>query len=464
MKTLHLTNAWHEKSGGISTFYRALIAAANRNQQEIRLVVPGSADRVEEVGEFARIYHVAGPRAWLNSNYRIIFPSQFVTKGSRLQNILAFERPDLIGICDKYTLHYLGPLLRMRLLPAIDFRPVIVGVSQERMDDNVRAYFGSIPFARKFCALYMRWLYFPFFDHHIVNSEYTAQELHAASQGHMVPRSTWIRPMGVDLEYFSPQRRRPDHRRRLLQNFGVSDDATLLLYAGRLVPEKNLGLLFDLASHLARHSRRDYRLLVVGDGIEREHWERKMLRELAGRVVFFGHIVEKDVLADLYANCDVFVHPNPREPFGIAPLEAMASGLPLVAPDSGGVISYANMRNAWTVNADVESFARAIEEVMANPSLAADKTAAALATAQEYRWDRVAQSYLELYAQLGEIHANSGSVTNAAFSSTQATGVQLALMRGVSVAAQGGFKVWTKLTSGPRSRRRPMAANPAEPS
>jgi alpha-1,6-mannosyltransferase len=50
-----------------------------------------------------------------------------------------------------------------------------------------------------------------------------------------------------------------------------------------------------------------------------------------------GYIADRELLADILANCDVFLHPNPHEPFGIAPLEAMASRLALVAPDSGGV-------------------------------------------------------------------------------------------------------------------------------
>ena len=92
-------------------------------------------------------------------------------------------------------MNYLGALLRLRLLDAVDFHPVVVGLSQERMDDNFRAYLGGIPFSPKFCSLYMRWLYFPFFDHHIANSDYTASELRTAAEGQLVPRGTWVRPM-----------------------------------------------------------------------------------------------------------------------------------------------------------------------------------------------------------------------------------------------------------------------------
>jgi hypothetical protein len=78
MKTLHLTNAWHETSGGIATLYRALLQAAERRGQEIRLIVPGGEDRVERVGKHAVIYHLKAQRAPFNSNYRMLWPTSYL--------------------------------------------------------------------------------------------------------------------------------------------------------------------------------------------------------------------------------------------------------------------------------------------------------------------------------------------------------------------------------------------------
>jgi len=452
LKTLHLTNSWHDTSGGIATFYRALIEEANRRGRSIRLVVPAKSDGVENVGDFGRIYHVAAPPARLNSSYRMIYPTQFLAAGSKLQRILAHELPDLVEVCDKYTLNYLGALLRARLLP-LDFRPVVVGLSCERMDDNFRTYLGGVPFARQFCSAYMRWLYFPFFDHHIANSDYTADELRTAAQGHLVPRATWVRHMGVDLSHLSPQRRSDSVRRRLLPDFGAFEESVLLLYVGRLVPEKNLSLLFELLERLSQDAR-DFRLLVVGEGIERQHWELECGERMPGRALFLGHIKDRSMLADIYANADAFIHPNPHEPFGIAPLEAMASGLPLIAPNQGGVTSYANLQNAWTVEATVESFAEAVKEATENEALRTEKTARALATAQEYRWERVAASFLDLYAELHRaFRTKSEALPVSAFGSTPAKGLQAALMRGVSQTAERTFRFVSALAS--RAKARP---------
>jgi glycosyltransferase involved in cell wall biosynthesis len=215
---------------------------------------------------------------------------------------------------------------------------------------------------------------------------------------------------------------------------------------GRLVPEKNLKLLFELLTFLTKKSNHDFRLLIVGDGVERQHWETKYKQELPGRAAFLGHIKDHAELADIYANCDVFVHPNPREPFGIAPLEAMASGLPLIAPNRGGVTSYANLDNAWTVEADAVSFAAAVEEVIANEELRGLKIANGLLTAEQYRWETATSSFLDLYAEIFEATKMGCNNTLApAFWSTKASGFQAASLHGVSQAAEKIFGTGIRL-------------------
>src|SRR5262245_22837452 len=114
--------------------------------------------------------------------------------------------------------------------------------------------------------------------------------------------------------------------------------------------------------------------------MERRHLVEYALARLPGSVVFLCHVRDRKMLALLYANADVFVHPNPHEPFGIAPLEAMASGLPLLAPNSGGLTSYASAANAWTVPPTVGNFAEAICEIMSDRELVAQTTRLALET------------------------------------------------------------------------------------
>jgi alpha-1,6-mannosyltransferase len=399
LKTLHLTNCWHPESGGIATFYREMLRAANRLGRPMRLVVPSDRDRTEDHGRFGKIFHVAARPSRLSPGYRVIMPAQYLLPGSILRRIVAAERPDLVECSDRYTLNYLGALLRRGWFLR-GYRPTVVGLTSERMDENVAYYVTAHPAGKIFCRVYLKWLYFPMFDHHIANSAHTADELHVASRGHKVRRGVWVRPMGADCDLFGPHRRSREAGLRLRNLCGVPENCRLLLYAGRLVPEKNLDLLVDVIERLEIESPGAFHLAIAGDGSLRRHLEAECLRRAPGAVWFLGHVANREALADIYANCDIFLHPNPREPFGIAPLEAMASGLPLVAPNSGGLMTYANASNAWLVEPNAVAFTRALQHICDDPAAAEKRAQAARAAAEQLNWENVAAGFFELYDEL----------------------------------------------------------------
>jgi alpha-1,6-mannosyltransferase len=400
IKTIHLTNNWHVQSGGVSTFYRQMLAAAERRGRAMRLVVPAAHDGIEELGRYGRIYRVAGKPAPLSPGYWMMMPAQYLWPGSTLRRILAEERADLVECCDKYTLNYLAALLRRGWLLGRDYRPAVVGLSCERMDRNMALYVSGSRAALAFCRHYMKWLHFPMFDHHIAVSPLAAEELRIAARGHAVRRGVWVRPMGADCALFDPALRTAASRTWLERLAGAPEGSLLLLYAGRLAPEKNLRLLLDTMVQLEAESAGTFHLVVAGDGPARAEFECQSERLLPGAVQVLGHIGDREMLARIYANSDIFVHPNPCEPFGIAPLEAMASGLAVVAPDRGGVTCYANSGNSWLATPDASSFAAAVRAIAADPQATAQRRRAARAMAEELDWKHVTDGFFNLYDQL----------------------------------------------------------------
>ncbi|MGN9808261.1 glycosyltransferase family 4 protein [Micromonospora sp. BQ11] len=131
----------------------------------------------------------------------------------------------------------------------------------------------------------------------------------------------WLWRRGVDAERFHPTRR-CDELRRTLAPAGE----LLVGYVGRLAPEKRVGLLGPI-SRLP-----GVRVVVAGDGPDRRQLERSL-----PEVRFLG-VRHGDDLARLYASLDVFVHTGPHETFGQTIQEALASGVPVVAPASGGPV------------------------------------------------------------------------------------------------------------------------------
>lgn len=139
----------------------------------------------------------------------------------------------------------------------------------------------------------------------------------------IAPVALW--PGAVDAGLFRPCRRSDAMRRRLTQGH---PDQPLLLYVGRLSAEKNLESLRPWL-----HAFPQARLALVGGGPHRKAIEK----HFAGLPVFFAGFLYKEELASAYASSDVFVMPSRTETLGLVVLEAMASGLPVVAARAGGI-------------------------------------------------------------------------------------------------------------------------------
>lgn len=399
LKSVHITNYYHKNSGGISTSYNNLLAAAGRHRRYVRLIVPGETEAVEEVNEFAKIYYVPAKYSPVfDKRYRIIMPWQYMPGGSLIRKILLAEMPGMIEVTDKYTLSMLGAMIRIGKFKQIG-RPMLAHFSCERMDDNISSFLSGGNAAKWFARRLMGNYNFPSFDFHIANSVYTAQEFYEAVEARRskaflnfcwrffkAPRilpdeRIYVCPRGVDIKQFSPDRKSDTIKREMRERAGIPENAIILLYAGRISPEKNIGLLVEMMKILAQDVNQDFRLLVAGAGPKADWLKEETETNFPGKIIQLGHL-DKETLANYYANADVFVHPNPREPFGIAPLEAMASGAPTLAPDSGGILSYASEENCWLVEPKAENFARAVREIINDKSLRESKTEKALETAR----------------------------------------------------------------------------------
>ena len=194
-------------------------------------------------------------------------------------------------------------------------------------------------------------------------------------------------------------------RRQILSAAEIPEDAKILLYAGRISPEKNVALLNEIMRTLVGNSEKsrantNYQLLIAGDGPQFKWLNDELEKSAPGHFKFLGHITEKTDLADLYANADIFIHPNPREPFGIAPLEAMASGTPVIVPDSGGVLSYATAENAWICPPTAKDFCAAIDNIFENSETRRTKIQNALETVRNFTWEKSFERCFDLYDKL----------------------------------------------------------------
>ena len=225
----------------------------------------------------------------------------------------AFQ-PDLVHIATEATLGLERPPLRLeataqhRVELPYELRPV-----QPALSGRLGA--GVI-------ARYLRWFHNRTRETY-VPSDATIRELEGLGFERLV---LWKR--GVDASTFRPDRPgRQDVRRAL----GWSPDDVVITYVSRIAPEKNVDYLADALSIVSAR-RPDARILMVGDGPSRGALERR----LGPAARFVGYKTGED-LADHFAAADLFAFSSLTETFGNVVLEAMASGLPVVALRAGGV-------------------------------------------------------------------------------------------------------------------------------
>jgi glycosyltransferase involved in cell wall biosynthesis len=210
-------------------------------------------------------------------------------------------------------------------------------------------------------------------------------------------------PRGVDCKVFRPDRPRRDEVRQAL---GFTPADVVVAHVSRIAAEKNVAFLGDALSKLS-HDRPQARLLIVGDGPARSDLEKT----LAPNARFVGYRTSDD-LADHYAAADVFAFASLTETFGNVILEAMASGLPVVAVKSGGpgeIVRDGETGRLIAPNEPPCRFAAALTDLVDDSELRNQMSVAARKYAKEQSWDAI---MLGLRDRYGRIVNECSTITN----------------------------------------------------
>ena len=234
------------------------------------------------------------------------------------------HRPDLIHASSPGFL-VLGALLYSRLYGI----PLVVSY-HTHLPKYARTYapFGK-DLAERFAWFLLKYL-LRFADLVLVTSTPIRQEF--LERG-VVPHHCDVWQQGIDANRFHPRHYSPQMRIRMTND---NPNDFVMLYVGRLAKEKRLSDLKDVLTKL-KETHPHCRLCLVGTGPQHEELENGVF-EKNPSVVFMGEMHGLE-LAQVFASADVFVFPSDSETLGFVVLEAMASGLPVVAARAGGVPS-----------------------------------------------------------------------------------------------------------------------------
>ena len=180
---------------------------------------------------------------------------------------------------------------------------------------------------------------------------------------------------------------------------GISPESRVLLYVGRMAPEKNLSVLIEMAA-IAMRADASVRLILVGDGPYRSEC-RRLVRHagIGDRVRFEGFVARQDV-DKYYAAADLFVFPSISETQGLVIQEAMMYGLPAVAVVGGGASDgIAEGVNGLIVRNDAVAFSEAVLSILGNESLAARLSDGAAKASRDRGVGAMTDRVLEVYEE-----------------------------------------------------------------
>ncbi|MFJ2019773.1 glycosyltransferase [Streptomyces nodosus] len=364
LRIVRLANFVAPASGGLRTALRELGKGFKAAGHEPVLVVPGERHTDLDT-EQGRVITLPGPLLPGTGGYRVL------TDKRRVAALLEELDPDRLEVSDRTTLRWTGRWARRARVPA-------VMVSHETADGVLRTWGLSENLSRRAAdALNTRTAHT--YARVVCTTEFAEREFVRIGARNVVRA-----PLGVDLEQRHPALRDEGLRERYAR-----EDEALLVMCSRLSVEKRPGTALDALEALLGRGRRVV-LVVAGDGPLRARLEQRA-RERRLPVTFLGHVGDRSLLGALQAGADVCLAPGPAETFGLAALEAMACGTPVVASASSALPEVIGSAGASAVNTG-DAFADAVELLLERP--AHERREAARARAECFGWGTAVDAFL----------------------------------------------------------------------
>jgi alpha-1,6-mannosyltransferase len=365
LRIVRLANFVMATSGGLRTALRCLGAGYRRAGHEPVLVVPGNAAS-DEMTEQGRVITLPGVSVPGSGGYRVIVGRR------KLQALLEELAPDRLEVSDRSTLRWTGGWARAHGVPS-------VMISHESLAGLLTVW-GVPPALGDPLADRLNARSAASYDKVVCTTAWGAAEFRRIGARNLVEA-----PLGVDLDAFDPTFRDPKVRARYAR-----PDEVLLVHCSRLSPEKQPELAVETLATL-RSAGVPAVLMVVGDGPRRD----AMVHRAAGLPVHFaGFLPERASVASLLASADVAVAPGPAETFGLAGLEALACGTPVVVNAASAlpeVVGTAGVAAEGTGAA----FAAGVRELLSRPE--DERRKAARVRAERFSWSASVEAFLRLH-------------------------------------------------------------------
>ena len=210
-----------------------------------------------------------------------------------------------------------------------------------------------------------------------------------------VSKPVKIIPTGVNLDIFKLKN---NHYKQFRSKYNISDSEKILTFVGRVAKEKNIELIIESLNYI---KSKNVKLLIIGNGPHKNGLEKLAKQKgLKEKVLFLGYLPKTDVIS-AYKNSEIFVFSSKTETQGLVVVEAMASGLPIVAVSDLAIKDMVkNNINGYLVRTNAKDMASKIDKLLANDKLHKKMSNESLLIAKELSAEKQTARLEKIYLSL----------------------------------------------------------------
>jgi alpha-1,6-mannosyltransferase len=367
----HIANMFGPQSGGLKTTMLELSREYESRGNAVLLITPGRKDTFVKNGLITHVT-VAAPKIPFSGGYRMIWRTKHVIR--RIEDF----RPDIIEISDRTTLLRVARWAKQQRIPTTFF-------AHERVDGIVQSFAKFLPYKKKMITGWNS-ITRDSVGRIVATTNYAAEEFRQLGlRVENSPKAKLVSvPLGVDLEKFAPI--------QLAQLKGY-DKEKFILACTRLSKEKDPMFLLEIA-HALKARGSDIPLYIAGSG----PLEKKMQNYIDKNglnVHLLGFISDKAELSQLMGSASVFLAVGPIETFGLAALETLAAGTPVICRREAAISEIVSWDSGRSLTRSTQAWVEAIDEFLRLDRRSTQSSARARAA--EFTWKNTADQLLSLY-------------------------------------------------------------------
>jgi len=384
MRIAFFTNCYKPLVNGVVTSISSLTEAYERKGHEVYIFAPRVEDYIDQE---KNVFRYRSVNLTSKVKYPLPIPLSF-----RVKKVITDFNPDIVHVHHPFLLSSAAIMYGKKLgIPKI--------LTIHTQYEQYAYYISPIPERVTQEAIKMIISHLAYKTDCITTPSASMKEL---IEGYGIKNRIEVIPNAIHLISF----REDDELKRIKikKKYNLKEDDKIILFVGRVASEKSIDKIIKALAIIKKRSSGKEKLLIVGNGPAMDELKQLARTLKLEKDVIFAGTVSYEEIMHYYKMAYVFTITSTTETFGIVTIEALASGVPVLAVKAPGAVDIlTDGLDGMLVDDDVEKFADALEKIIREPELRGKLSKGALKTSKKYSIDTISERMLNLYREVIEI-------------------------------------------------------------